>query len=47
MDVQINHVYRDANGLADFLASHAVQIKCSIDFLGSGVLPMPGKLVLH
>ncbi|CAK9182337.1 unnamed protein product [Ilex paraguariensis] len=37
----------EANGLADFLASHAVQSEGSADFSGSGALPVARKLVLH
>ncbi|CAK9150901.1 unnamed protein product [Ilex paraguariensis] len=43
---EIINVYKEASGLADFLASYDVQTECSNDFSGSGVLPMVGKSVL-
>ncbi|CAK9161173.1 unnamed protein product [Ilex paraguariensis] len=45
MNLQISHIYREANGLADFLASFAVYSKKCTEFSGSNVLPVAGRLI--
>ncbi|CAK9167903.1 unnamed protein product, partial [Ilex paraguariensis] len=47
MNLQISHIYREANGLADFLASFAVHSKTYTEFSGSNVLPVAGRLILQ
>ncbi|CAK9176631.1 unnamed protein product [Ilex paraguariensis] len=44
-ETQISHIYREANGLADFLASFAVHSKKCTEFSGSNVLPVAGRLI--
>ncbi|CAK9168628.1 unnamed protein product [Ilex paraguariensis] len=47
LKVQIKHIYREANGIADFLASFAVLTERNSDFSASGVLPLAGMLLLQ
>ena len=44
---KVRHVYREANIIADFLASFAVQSGRSFDFSENGILPTAGRLLLH
>ncbi|CAK9161171.1 unnamed protein product [Ilex paraguariensis] len=45
MNLQISHIYRETNGLADFLASFTVHSKTCTEFSGSNVLPVAGRLI--
>ncbi|CAK9182177.1 unnamed protein product [Ilex paraguariensis] len=45
MNLQISHIYREANGIADFLASFAVQTKKYTEFSDSNILPVAGRLI--
>ncbi|CAK9168972.1 unnamed protein product [Ilex paraguariensis] len=47
LNVQIKHVIREANGIADLLASFAVQLGWSADFSVSGVFPTVGRILLQ
>ncbi|CAK9135241.1 unnamed protein product [Ilex paraguariensis] len=43
---QIRHIYREANVIADFLASFAVQTGRCHEFSENDVLPFDGRLLL-
>ncbi|CAK9133712.1 unnamed protein product [Ilex paraguariensis] len=47
LKVKTKHIYREANGIADFLASFAVLTERNSDFSASGVLPLAGMLLLQ
>ncbi|CAK9166027.1 unnamed protein product, partial [Ilex paraguariensis] len=46
-NIKVSHIFREANGLADFLASYAVNEACCFEFLGTDSLPIAGKMRLH
>ena len=46
LSFQLKHVYREANGIADFLASFVVQTGVSTDFSINRVLPAAGRVLL-
>ncbi|CAK9134351.1 unnamed protein product [Ilex paraguariensis] len=43
-NIKVSHIFREANGLADFLASYAVNEACCFEFLGTDSLPIAGKM---
>ena len=47
LQYQMRHIYREANGVADFLASFAVQSEAYIEFSAQGTLPLSGRLLLQ
>ncbi|CAK9178245.1 unnamed protein product, partial [Ilex paraguariensis] len=47
LNLQIKHIYREANSLADFLASFAVKSEQYTEFSANNILPSIGRLILQ
>ncbi|CAK9149576.1 unnamed protein product [Ilex paraguariensis] len=47
LNLQIKHIYREANGLADFLASFAVKSEQSTEFSANNILPSIGRVIMQ
>ncbi|CAK9165919.1 unnamed protein product [Ilex paraguariensis] len=47
LNLQIKHIYREANGLADFLASFAVKSEQCTEFSANNILPSIGRLIMQ
>ncbi|CAK9151980.1 unnamed protein product, partial [Ilex paraguariensis] len=47
LNLQIKHIYREANGLADFLASFAVKSEQYTVFSANTTLPSIGRLIMQ
>ncbi|CAK9188162.1 unnamed protein product [Ilex paraguariensis] len=47
LNLQIKHIYREANGLADFLASFAVKSEQCTEFSANNILPSIGRVIMQ
>ncbi|CAK9135409.1 unnamed protein product [Ilex paraguariensis] len=47
LNFQLRHVYREANMIADFLASLAVQTQVCTEFSSQSSLPLSGRMLIH